>query len=305
MNMKTKKIVVIGDIMLDKYNKCVNRENPESSAPCYTIIDTEYKPGGAGNVAANLASLGSKTEIISVIGEDENSKILRNSLVSLCIPCYVIVDKKRQTIVKERFISAIDGRYHFRADREKKQYIEENHVSDIIKTIKKSEDCSLILVSDYNKGVISENLMAELKKLNIPIIVDPKPAHKDFYKGVFLLKPNIKEVREMSKLEEEIVASELLRDELQTRILLTKGKDGMSYFGLNGKRIDLESEARKVSDVTGAGDTTVAAFAHFFNKGKSIEESVMLANIAAGIAVAYPGCYQVTEKEIFDFLAKK
>jgi len=299
--MNPKKIIVIGDVMLDKYNKCITRENPESSAPCYTIIGTEYKPGGAGNTAANLASLGSETELISVIGKDENAQILKNSLNSLHIPCYLIIDKKRQTIVKERFISATDGRYHFRADIEKKQYIEENHVSDIIYRIK-SQECSSILVSDYNKGTISENLMIELKKLGLPIIVDPKPSHKNFYKNVFLIKPNIKEAREMSGLENELLASEKLMDELQTRILLTRGKDGMSYFNLNKKRINLKSEARKVFDVTGAGDTTIATLAHFLNKGKSIEESVKLANIAAGIAVAYPGCYQVTEKEIFEFI---
>jgi len=300
----SKKIIVIGDVMLDKYNKCITRENPESSAPCYTIVGTEYKPGGAGNTAANLASLGSETELISVIGEDENAQILKKSLTSLSIPCYVITDKNRPTIVKERFISATDGRYHFRADIEKKKYIEENHVSDIINRIK-SQEPSLILVSDYNKGTISENLMAEIKKLNLPIIVDPKPSHKHFYKNVFLIKPNKIEAIEMSGLEDELLGSEKLVSELETRVLLTRGKDGMSYFGLDGKRINLESEARKVFDVTGAGDTTIATFAHFFNRGKTIEESIRLASVAAGIAVAYPGCYQVTEKEIFDFTEKK
>jgi len=296
------KIVVIGDVMLDKYDYCRTRENPEKrSAPCWVIEDVEYKPGGAGNAAANLVSLGSECELISIIGEDPNAEKLKEVFNSSKIPHRLIVDKERPTIVKERIIISTTGRYDGRLDQGKKQYITSDHISEILSDINRY---SMILVSDYNKGMISERLMSELKRTGIPIILDPKPEHKQFYKGVFLIKPNLKEIRDMTNVKNAFKATDALSRELETNVLLTRGRYGMNYLGLDGKRINLKSEAKRIADVTGAGDTVIATFTHFLNKGKNLEESIMLANIAAGIAVSYPGCYQVTEKEIFDFLAK-
>ena len=116
-----------------------------------------------------------------------------------------------------------------------------------------------------------------------------------------MITPNIKEVIEMSDTEDEILAAEKLGHDLETRVLLTRSNKGVSYFGLPGeehKRIDFPTEAKKVFDVTGAGDTVIATFAHFYNKGYSLKECIRLANKAAGIAVGYPGCYQVSEKEV-------
>jgi bifunctional ADP-heptose synthase (sugar kinase/adenylyltransferase) len=110
-------IGIIGDVLLDKYDYCSNRENPESSAPCYVVERTEYKPGGAGNVAANVSSLGSKSILVSVIGNDDNARILENILQGM--NTHLIRDSKRPTIVKERVMSVQDGRYHFRKDIEK------------------------------------------------------------------------------------------------------------------------------------------------------------------------------------------
>ena len=288
------KITVIGDVMLDKYDYCRNRDNPESSAPCYTVERTEYKPGGAGNVAANLAKLGSNLELISVIGDDFSSNELRGILNHLSIPNRLIIDPKRPTIVKERTLSISDGRYHYRKDIERKEYISSNHVLEIVSLI----DSDLIIVSDYNKGVISERLMTELKKLRIPIIVDPKPNHKDFYKDVFMITPNIKEACEMSQIKNDLEAAEWIRRELNTNVLLTRSEKGISYRGLNLEEFDLPTEAREVFDVTGAGDTVIATVAHFLNKKYPIKEAIKMANMAAGIAVGYPGCYQVSEKEL-------
>ena len=293
------KIVLIGDVILDKYDYCSNRENPESSAPCYTVEKTEYKPGGAGNVAANLSALGADFELISVIGNDENAKILKKVLSDSKISCNLIVDDSRETIVKERTLSIHDGRYHFRKDKERKQYINENHTSEILNHFL---DIELIVISDYNKGVISERLIEKLKQTGKRIIADFKPAHKHFYHDVFMMVPNIKEARQMSGLENEIAAAEKLRDELRTRVLLKRSEKGISYFGLNGDdglRFDFPAEAKKVFDVTGAGDSVLAAFSHFYIKGFKLEDCINFANKSAGIAVSYPGCYAVSEKEIF------
>lgn len=290
-----KKIAVIGDVMLDKYDYCSNRDNPENSAPCYRIERTEFKPGGAGNVAANLTKLGSETILIGVVGNDHYSDHLIEVLEKSGIKHFFIKDKERQTVVKERTLSSTDGRYHIRKDREQKRYIDDNHVAEIIEKIKGYD---MIVVSDYNKGTVSRSLMERVISLNIPAIVDPKPIHRDFYKNVFMITPNVKEAREMAGLEDELSAAEKLKTELNTNILLTRSEHGIMYLGLDGQRIEFPADTKKVFDVTGAGDTVLASFAHFHLKGYPLEGCIKFANKAAGIAVGYPGCYQVSENEI-------
>jgi rfaE bifunctional protein kinase chain/domain len=287
-------ISVIGDLILDKYDYCSNRLNPESSAPCYTVEYTEYKPGGAGNVAANLSTLGSEARIVGVVGDDASASILENILEKYNIRSCLIKDSQRNTIVKERILAISDGRYHYRKDIEKKIYINEYHANEIIDQVKDSE---YLLVSDYNKGTISENLMDELKSLKIPIIVDPKPNHKLFYKNVFLVKPNSSEVKEMTGKSDDMEAAKYLRDELETNILLTRSEKGIFFAGLQ-EEFNLPTRSKKVFDVTGAGDTVIATFTHFLRKGYAIRDCVEIANKAAGIAIQYPGCYQIKESEL-------
>jgi rfaE bifunctional protein kinase chain/domain len=294
------KIAVIGDIVLDVEHYCINKPNPESSAQLYIIKETIYKPGCAGNVALNLAKLGSDCTLISVIGKDWGSNTLENLLKNPKINLHLLKDDKRDMIRKERYRDYFDKLYHCRADHGEKEhthYIDKNHTDEIIQSAK---DYSLILVSDYNKGVISRELMEGLKREGVRIMADVKPAHKEFYRGIFLIKPNIKEVREMTEINDELLAAETLGKEIQTNVLLTKGKDGMSYFGLDKERYDFKSEIldNKVKDATGSGDTAIATFCHFLSEGYSIKDCVHLANNAAGIAVQYPGCYHVSEEEL-------
>jgi len=293
-------IVVIGDIMLDRYRYCTIRENPEhKTAPCYVVTRKEDKPGGAGNAAANLASLGANFKLISVVGDDSYSRDLEDTLSDFKVPCDFIRDSKRQTTLKERIF--VNNKYLERIDDEEIKYIEEKHVQEIMARAKYA---SMIIVSDYRKGMISSRLMDELRTKNIPIIVDAKPEHVDFYKNVFLVKPNYKEAVDITGIKDAIKAGKTLVNKLNSNVLLTMGSRGITYFGLNHERYHFPAEEKKVIDVTGAGDTVLATFAHFFNRGKGIEKSVMLANIAAGIAVTYLGCHQVTEKEIFDSLKR-
>lgn len=287
-------IAVIGDLILDKYDYCSNRPNPESSAPCYTVEKTEYKPGGAGNVACNLSSLGSKCLFVSVVGEDENARLLEELLKSFSIQVNLIRDSERSTIVKERVLSITDGRYHYRKDIEKKIYIDSSHVEEIIDLVR---NVQIILVSDYNKGTISEKLMQELKKLDIPIIVDPKPNHKDFYKNVFVVKPNRSEVREMTQLQDDIEGAKQLHKELNANILLTRSEEGIYYYSKEEEFL-FPTVTKKVFDVTGAGDTVIATFTHFYSKGYKIEDCVRLANKAGGVAIQYPGCYHIQERDL-------
>ena len=292
------KIVVIGDIMLDRYYYCSNRNNPESSAPAYISSKKNiiYKPGGAGNVAANLSSLKSDFKLVSLVGRDPESAILINSLDELKISHKLIYDPRRETIVKTRALDILDGRYHFRFDIEDKIEISENHVEEIVNEAKNSK---FIIISDYNKGIINSKLMSRLKSLDIPILVDPKKENIEFYKDVFLVKPNSIEVREMAKENDDLKAAKTLTKILNSNILLTRASEGIAYFGLNGDFFNYSSQPiGELKDVTGAGDSVIATFAHFYNLGSKLEECVRLANKAGSVAVCHPGCYHVREKDL-------
>lgn len=292
------KIAVIGDVMLDRYYYCKNRNNPESSAPAYIARRKEiiHRPGGAGNVAANLVSLKADVKLVSLAGDDADSKILTDSLDELNIPHKLIYDKRRETIVKTRALDILDGRYHFRFDIEDKLEISENHVSEIISEAKNS---NFIIISDYNKGIINSKLMSKLKSLNIPILVDPKKENLEFYKDVFLVKPNSVESREMAKKNNDLEAAKTLTKILNSNILLTRASEGIAYFGLNGDFFNYSSQPiGELKDVTGAGDSVIATFAHFYNSGRNLEECVRLANKAGSVAVGHSGCYHVKESDL-------
>jgi len=292
------KIIVIGDVMLDKYYYCKNRNNPESSAPAYISSKKNiiHKPGGAGNVAANLASLKADFKLVSLVGKDGDSEILKNSLNELKISYKFIYDKKRATIVKTRALDILDGRYHFRFDIEDKLEIAESHVDEIVKEAKNSK---FIIISDYNKGIINLELMSKLKSLNVPILVDPKNENLKFYKDVFLVKPNSIEAKEMTNENDDLKAAKTLTKILNSNILLTRASKGIVYFGLNGDFFNYPSQPiGELKDVTGAGDSVIATFAHFYNLGIKLEECVRLANKAGSVAVCHPGCYHVREKDL-------
>lgn len=292
------KIIVIGDVMLDRYYYCSNRHNPESSAPAYISSKKNiiHKPGGAGNVAANLASLKADFKLVSLVGKDADSKILKNSLNELNISYKFIYDKKRATIVKTRALDILDGRYHFRFDVEDRLEIAENHVEEIVK---EARDSKFIIISDYNKGIINSKLMSKLKSLDIPILVDPKNENLKLYKDVFLVKPNSIEVKGMTDENDDLKAAKTLTKILNSNVLLTRSDKGIAYFGLNGDFFScLSQPIGELKDVTGAGDSVIAAFAHFYNLGSKLEECVRLANKAGGVAVCHPGCYHIKEGDL-------
>ncbi len=292
------RIAVIGDVLLDKYDYCINRQNPESSAPCYTVSKSVYKPGGAGNLASNLASLGSKIDLFGIVGDDNNSKLLKEALESNGVNQKLLFNENNITILKERTVDINDGHYHFRKDYERRIFGSKEQYAELAQNLSNYE---LIVVSDYDKGTISREFAEKIKESGAVIIVDSKPNNFNFFNNVFLIKPNLKEARQFSGLAGYKEAGEFVRDKLNSRVLLTRGADGMSYFDIkkNAPIVDFKSVAKEVFDVTGAGDTVLAAFVHFFNKGHSIIDSIKYANRAAGIAVAHAGCYLATEKEIF------
>ena len=305
---KSKKILVIGDVMLDKYIWGeVTRISPEAPVQIVNVVKEEYVPGGASNVAANIAELGAKVWMVGVVGNDETRDKLISGIAKKKINSdYLISDPEKRTILKVRIFGGKQQLLRF--DYEKKGDISRNTEQKMLNSIKEIiKNIDAIIVSDYAKGTITRDLMEALKELckknSMLLIVDPKPEHKEYYKNVNLITPNISEAKKMAGLSEdaeedvESMGKKLLA-ELNSNVLITRGEKGMSLFEKNGSILSIPTFAKEVYDIIGAGDTSVAALALALASGASFEESAIIANYAAGITVGKVGTSTVTIEEL-------
>jgi len=294
-NFKEKNILIIGDIMLDKYifGK-VDRISPEAPVQVVEVKKENYLPGGAANVANNIAALNANAFMVGIVGNDNEANILLEELNKRNINTSGIVkDAQKPTTQKVRILG--QKQQLLRIDYEKKDYINkeaENNILNFIKTQINNTDA--IIISDYAKGVITQDLIKEIKDIAKEkiIIVDPKPKHKDFYKGTTLITPNLKEAKEMTEKEEDLIK------ELDSPILITKGEKGMSLYEKDGNITNIPTKAKEVYDVSGAGDTVVATLALALSSNTTLKQAAILANHAAGITVGKVGTSTVTIEEI-------
>lgn len=292
-----RKIVVIGDVMLDQsIIGEVSRISPEAPVQIVNVKKENYEPGGAANVASNISSLGGKVSLFGFVGKDENAKILSR----------LLIEKKIDYFFEENFLTTLKVRVRGGNQQLLRLDYEESSPKNFGKKLldKLGEEITnsdLILISDYAKGVIDSNLINFLKSFNKRIIIDPKPQNFSFYKDSFLITPNEKEAFEMSGKKEISVAGKYLQEKLNCNVLITRGEKGMTLF--SDREVDIPTVAREVYDVTGAGDTVIATLSLSLASGASLEEGILLANNAAGIAVSKVGAYQVKmgelEKRIF------
>ncbi len=306
--IKGKSILVIGDIMLDKYifgEVC--RISPEAPVQIVRVVKENYVPGGAANVANNVSSLNGKASIIGLVGEDNSKNKLIAELKKRKITTDgIITDKKRPTIEKIRILG--HNQQLLRVDYEKKHYIELNMENKILSYVKKNiKKIDGVVVSDYAKGIVTKKTMEVLvdicKQNNKVLVIDPKPKHSEYYNNATLITPNNKEACEMAGMEEKnddeiIKVGKKLVSDLNTDILITRGEKGMSLFEKTGKVTNIPTKAREVYDVTGAGDTVVATLTMALAAGASKLEAAMLANHAAGIVVGKIGTSPVTLAEL-------
>jgi len=297
-NLKKAKILVIGDIILDKYLwGNVERISPEAPVPVVEVIKENYNLGGASNVANNIASLDAEAILIGVVGKDENAKILKNLLEEKNIKYALVEDKERPTIEKTRIIAV--SQQLLRIDRENKAKLSKEIEEEIIKNIKNVLDkVDSIIVSDYGKGVITQNIMDLLVSSGKMIFVDPKPSNFMLYKNTTILTPNRKEAYELVKADKEEslenVAKKIMENLNLQRVLITLSSEGMALFEKD-KVIKIPAKAKKVYDVTGAGDTVISVLSMAKSIGASWEESAIIANYAAGYVVGEIGTATVTE----------
>ena len=305
---KNKKVLVVGDIMLDKYIWGeVSRISPEAPVQVVNVLRESYAPGGASNVASNAAALNGKVFMVGISGNDEAKNILLEELNKRGVNTDgIFIDKDKPTIQKVRIVGR--GQQLLRVDYEKKEHVHQNVEYSIIKFLERTvKDMDVVVISDYAKGVITQEIANKLVQLakehNKTIIVDPKPKHRDLYSNVTLITPNNAEASEMTGIEDDSDEAVLnmgckLLKHLNTNVLITRGEKGMSLFEKDGSIMHIPAKAKEVYSIIGAGDTVAATIALASASGASFKEAATLANIAAGIKVGKIGTASVSIEEI-------
>ncbi len=311
--LEKKKILVIGDLMLDKYffgNS--KRISPEAPVPILLKKQDKVVLGGAGNVAYNLKSAGQDVSIMTVIGIDENGKIAKNIFKEHEINTdLVIEDSERCTTVKNRFIGQ-NNLQMFRYDEEITAEVNEKIKKQMCSLLEKNIDnFDVIIMSDYNKGFLKTSNSAEIIKIcnlhNKKVLIDIKEPIYDKYKDAYLLKPNLEELSNITKMpvetqDEIIEAAETLKKFTNCKyVLVTLGKDGMLLIGNNIKKF-FDCLSREVYDVTGAGDTVISYLSTCLANNVDIDNSVLISNYAAGVKVGKMGTYGVTIEDIINYI---
>ena len=302
---KNKKILVIGDVGVDEYVMgAVKRISPEAPVPVLEVENEDQRLGLAANVAQNVVSLGGSVYLLSVIGEDAGSEILKTLLKKSQVSSEgLILDPSRPTTRKMRIMS---GQHHLvRVDHEIRKGLSAKSELAVIEKLEKIiHDVDVVVLEDYAKGIFSQNLVQKIvaiaKSAKKFLMVDPhQTKFAEFYKGVDLIKPNYNEALALTQiLEDNIndptegvlqVGRALQKITGAGQVVLTQGASGMTIFS-QSEVTQVPTFAKKVFDVTGAGDTVIAALALGVAAGLPLTESCMIANFAAGVVVAKVGC---------------
>jgi len=303
----SKTILILGDVMLDEFiwGK-VGRISPEAPVPVVEVIRETYRLGGAANVAANIGALGGIAVPVGVIGSDAASEQIKKLLEESGIDARGICAADRATTLKTRIIA--HSQQIVRADRESREPLSSKlneTLADLF--MEHLPRAAAVIVSDYDKGVVNRELLSEIlpkaRAAGVPVYLDPKVHHADYYKPITLITPNH---RDAELLTSTVINGTASLDEAGRRLLqrfecefalITRGEEGMTLFREGGS-YHLPTFAREVFDVTGAGDTVIATLALARAAGASMEESAVLANHAAGIAVAKVGTATVSQTEL-------
>ncbi|MBN1300885.1 MAG: D-glycero-beta-D-manno-heptose-7-phosphate kinase [Melioribacteraceae bacterium] len=289
-----KKIAIIGDMMLDGYYwGDVKKISPEAPVPVVEIEDEFFRFGGAANVALNINALGGIPYPIGVIGDDQEGKIFTGLINNNnIIDDGIVITDKRPTTVKIRVIA--NSQHLVRIDKELKDYLNPEIESLILNRFNEIiDETDAVILQDYNKGVLSrkviESIIGTAKNKNKIVNVDPKFLNFFAYNNVDVFKPNKKETEDALNIrivdDTDIEkAGELIIQKLGAQnILLTLGSKGTALFDRNGGILRIPTRARKVADVSGAGDTVIATLTMAMSAGFSVEKSAYLANFAGGL----------------------
>ncbi|MCE5264688.1 MAG: D-glycero-beta-D-manno-heptose-7-phosphate kinase [Deltaproteobacteria bacterium] len=305
------RVLVVGDIMADHFIwGGVSRISPEAPVPVVEVTKDRFMLGGCANVLNNIFAMGGRVHLAGVIGSDETGKRLLAEFRSRGLDTGgIVVEAGRPTTLKTRIVA--HGQQVVRFDREERKSIQAKSIRKILSYIESlRDDLGAIVISDYNKGVVTAPLLTGIRKVieGRPIFtcVDPKQRDFSVYRGFDIVTPNHHEAghaagEEMQSGPDHIrVGMKLLQQYGFKALLMTRGEEGMSLFERNSRmrHTSFPAEAREVFDVTGAGDTVIGVFALSLAAGATFREAAYLANHAAGIVVGKSGTATVTPEEL-------
>ena len=301
-NFENARVLVVGDIMLDRYwFGEVSRISPEAPVPVVHVGRSEERPGGAANVARNVAALGAKASLLSVAGRDEAGDSLARLLHDENVNVVLHRDDDLDTTIKLRVIGRQQQLLRIDFETQPSHEILLSKLADFEKML---ADADVVILSDYGKGGLTHiQKMIELaRRAGKPVLVDPKGDDYARYRGATLLTPNRSEFREVAgswKSDLDLTdKAERLRRELELdALLVTRSEEGMSLFRADGV-FHQPALAREVYDVSGAGDTVIATLGVMLASGADMPEAVRIANLAAGIVVGKLGTAVVSREEL-------
>ena len=311
------RILVVGDIIIDHFIwGTVSRISPEAPVPVVNVTREERLLGGSANVLRNILSLGGQATLCGLIGSDEQGQEVRRQLQELGVSTDGLAVASRPTTVKTRVVA--QGQQVVRFDREETGEPDRTSLAQLIGYLEKHiHTFDGVVVSDYAKGVVNEELMIRLHQLlatmchdrPLPLVVDPKPANVHRFVGATVITPNHHELEMIAgmALQDDsmlLAAARQLREDLDCQaVLITRGEAGMALLSEAGELVSIPTSAKEVYDVTGAGDTVVATLALGLALGAPMRHAAMLANRAAGIVVGKVGTATVTTDELLQDLA--
>ena len=305
--LRDRNVLVLGDVMLDEFVwGDVTRISPEAPVPVVDVRRESVHLGGAANVLANLVALGARGSVVGVVGHDGAGERLRAGLHEMEADKCLIFDTTRPTTTKTRIIA--HSQLVVRADRESRVPVTSQVEEMIISSLKEAlKTADAFVVSDYDKGVVTPRVLREFLPIayeRVPVLVDPKLRNFNSYRPATLVTPNHFEALRMSDSEDQsddgsLHAAKVIREKLGCdAVLITRGDRGMMLLEAGDKAVFVETAAREVYDVTGAGDTVIAALAGALASGATMLEAATLANHAAGIVVGKVGTATATADEL-------
>ncbi len=304
-----RRVLVLGDVMLDRYVwGSVDRISPESPVPVVVVDRESTMLGGAGNVARNLASLGAQVEVVTVVGDDPAAAELRRLMAGWKIPTDgFVVDPARPTTEKTRVIAR--NQQVVRYDRECDLAIDAAATAQVLSAVReRAERAEGVIVEDYSKGMLARDVLAgamrSFREARVRCFIDPKAEPWDVYDGAELVKPNLREASERVQIrirgdgDLERVGWAVVEATGAEMIAITRGEEGMELFGADGSSEHVPAHRRGVSDLAGAGDTTIAVLTLARLSGASWSEAARLAVGAAGFVVSIPGTATLTPDDL-------
>ncbi len=307
--MRGRRVLVLGDVMLDEFIwGRVARISPEAPVPVVEVTGQSFHLGGAGNVAANVRSLGGEPALLGVIGEDEAGRRIEEALTKTGIVSRLeVAGSGRPTTVKTRIVA--HNQQVVRTDREDASDVPGDTEAAILEALRRELPSSeALVISDYQKGAVTASLLRKslplARRQRVPVFVDPKPRHFRRYRGVALVTPNQVETEQAAGLplpddDALVAAGRRILSQLGCRaVLVTRGERGMSLLERGRRPVHVPASAREVFDVTGAGDSVIATMTLAVVAGATLPEAAVLANGAAGVVVGKVGTAQATPDEL-------